>query len=103
MHAYAHNLHLILPARTDSRQTSRSWRSYSTRAISDSISPVTKKPLENHAGPMLPFFGPFLLLHSGSARRCGNKNDYGCGIPGVGRRIFRMGAKRYKGNARDIH
>ena len=25
--------------------------------------------------------------------RCGNKNDYGCGIPGVGRRISRVGAR----------
>jgi hypothetical protein len=38
------------------------------RAISVSISPVTKKTLENHAGAMLPLSGLFLLLHSGSAR-----------------------------------
>ena len=37
------------------------------KAISDSISPVTKKTLENHAGPMLLFSGLFPLLHSGSA------------------------------------
>jgi len=38
------------------------------RAISVSISPVTKKTLENHAGAMLPLSGLFVLLHSGSAR-----------------------------------
>ena len=34
----------------------------------EAVSSVTKKTLENHAEAMLPLFGLFLLLHSGSAR-----------------------------------
>jgi len=46
----------------------------------------TKKTLENHAGAMLPFCGIVSATSLGfRLARCGNKNDYGCGIPGVGR------------------
>jgi hypothetical protein len=54
--------------RGGSRRISPSCRSFCVRTISDPISPVTKKPLENHASAMLPFSGLFLLLHSVSAR-----------------------------------
>src|SRR6516162_5550480 len=76
---------------------------FAQERLLNSISPVTKKTLENHAGAMLPFSGLFLLL-SRVQLRCGNKNDYGCGMPSVGRRISRMGANRFKGKlALGIH
>src|SRR6516165_9812592 len=37
------------------------------------------------------------VSNPGSRLCCGNKHDYGCGIQGVGRRVFKVGGRSYDG------